>query len=640
MWIKTDYEKGKDRKGMKRKMKVTGWMFSICILFSPGVAINLNAIQEKTPTAIQQNVAEEMMVSLYVSDDPQIASSIPQDYRQQYQLPAGEWKITEGESVTIDHNNLVQPAVEIWYVNGNISYSSPTGQPGETVSEEHVTGTTYVEGTAADGQHLRYQFTVYDYGLNVKAEQKLESLKQELIHDGMSELQILDAACQMAARQKYDVHYSDWRSMLLYQGGDCWASCDLILKICKDYGIEAKMRVANRDPGAGSGHRNVIAWIDGKVYHADAGYADDNLPRMYSLVEASEYSTRSENGKAYIYQYDGMDPVMNIPSAINGLSVVGLDEGSVSSAVEKVILPESIQTIDSRAFIYAENLKSIELKGDNKNFSIHDGDLYNKDFSVFLQHPAAATKDKVVIHSGVSTIGSYAFYQFNNTVHAKSIVVPKTVKKVEDCSFARFQGDTVRFQGEMPAFGKNVFAGCTLVVEHELDWNQTELIDIEQANSVVFKKVEDNEQKEPLEPQQSRMSMYRLYNPNSGEHFYTARAAERDHLVSVGWKAEGVGWIAPSESTTPVYRVYNPNAGDHHYTTSAGERDYLISAGWKAEGIGWYSDDVQSVPIYRQYNPNAAAGAHNYTSNKAENDMLVNNGWKAEGIGWYGLREE
>ena len=132
-------------------------------------------------------------------------------------------------------------------------------------------------------------------------------------------------------------------------------------------------------------------------------------------------------------------------------------------------------------------------------------------------------------------------------------------------------------------------------------------------------------------------SMHRLYNPNSGEHFYTASEAERDHLVSLGWSYEGVGWTAPESSSSPVHRLYNPNAGDHHYTTSEGERDMLVSVGWRYEGIGWYSDDALGVALYRQYNPNAAAGSHNYTTSVAENDMLVSVGWKAEGVGWYGV---
>ena len=137
--------------------------------------------------------------------------------------------------------------------------------------------------------------------------------------------------------------------------------------------------------------------------------------------------------------------------------------------------------------------------------------------------------------------------------------------------------------------------------------------------------------------------MYRLYNPNSGEHFYTASGNERDGLVKVGWKYESLGWIAPTTSKTPVYRLYSGT--DHHYTTSAKEKDNLVKAGWKYEGIGWCSDDAKGVPLYRQFNPNVNpkakrnnSGSHNYTTSKAENDKLVGLGWKAEGIGWYGVK--
>ena len=133
------------------------------------------------------------------------------------------------------------------------------------------------------------------------------------------------------------------------------------------------------------------------------------------------------------------------------------------------------------------------------------------------------------------------------------------------------------------------------------------------------------------------VSMFRLYNQNSGEHFYTSNEEEKNNLVSLGWKYEGIGWTAPSKSNSPVYRLYNKNGGEHHYTMSADEKDSLIKAGWSYEGIGWYSDDNKSVPLYRQYNPNAFANNHNYSVSKEENDWLVGLGWKAEGIGWYGI---
>ena len=131
------------------------------------------------------------------------------------------------------------------------------------------------------------------------------------------------------------------------------------------------------------------------------------------------------------------------------------------------------------------------------------------------------------------------------------------------------------------------------------------------------------------------VSMYRLYNPNSGEHFYTASYFERNNLIVEGWSYEGVAWYAP-ESGNAVYRMYNPNAGDHHYTLDAAEKEMLENAGWDYEGIAWYSGG--SVVMLRAYNPNAESGAHHYTASQAEIDNLVALGWKSEGKAWYGVK--
>ena len=135
------------------------------------------------------------------------------------------------------------------------------------------------------------------------------------------------------------------------------------------------------------------------------------------------------------------------------------------------------------------------------------------------------------------------------------------------------------------------------------------------------------------------VAMYRLYNPNSGEHFYTGDAAERDSVRNAGWYFEGVGWVAPKISNSPVFRLYNPNAGDHHYTLDAGERDGLVSLGWRYEGVGWYSDDNETIAVLRQYNPNAVSGAHNFTTSQGENDNLASVGWHPEGTGWYAVAD-
>lgn len=135
--------------------------------------------------------------------------------------------------------------------------------------------------------------------------------------------------------------------------------------------------------------------------------------------------------------------------------------------------------------------------------------------------------------------------------------------------------------------------------------------------------------------------MYRVYNPNSGEHFYTSNKAEKDHLVNLGWKYEGIGWKAPTVSNFPVYRLYNANGGEHHYTMNVAEKNNLVKLGWKYEGIGWFSadpNDSNSVPLLREYNPNAFSNNHNYTTNANEHNWLVGLGWKDEGKAWYATK--
>lgn len=84
--------------------------------------------------------------------------------------------------------------------------------------------------------------------------------------------------------------------------------------------------------------------------------------------------------------------------------------------------------------------------------------------------------------------------------------------------------------------------------------------------------------------------------------------------------------------------MYNPNAGDHHYTVNKGEKDHLVKLGWRYEGIAFYSASSDNIPIYREYNPNAISGTHNFTSNLSEHKYLTSIGWHNEGIGWYGLK--
>lgn len=128
--------------------------------------------------------------------------------------------------------------------------------------------------------------------------------------------------------------------------------------------------------------------------------------------------------------------------------------------------------------------------------------------------------------------------------------------------------------------------------------------------------------------------LYRIYNPNTGEHFFTEYNDEKDWLVNQGWRYEEVAWVVPKEGEA-VYRLYNPIVGDHFYTKSVAEYDGLATQGWLQEGRAFYSDVSKNVPVFRSYNKNAQAGAHMYTAAIAEHNGILNAGWKNEEVSFY-----
>lgn len=133
----------------------------------------------------------------------------------------------------------------------------------------------------------------------------------------------------------------------------------------------------------------------------------------------------------------------------------------------------------------------------------------------------------------------------------------------------------------------------------------------------------------------SAASVFRLYNPNSGEHVYTLNSYERDNLKNHGWRYEGVSWQAPLNIGDPVYRLYNPNSGEHFYTPSTSERDRVKNSGWRYEGVSWKS--AGGIQVFRLFNPNThGPGSHHYTTNPNEKAKLVKAGWRYEGVSWYG----
>lgn len=139
-------------------------------------------------------------------------------------------------------------------------------------------------------------------------------------------------------------------------------------------------------------------------------------------------------------------------------------------------------------------------------------------------------------------------------------------------------------------------------------------------------------------------AVYRLYNKNNGDHLLTKNKNEKNDIEAQGWVVETnptnefgraafyVPVKADSVGKNKVYRIYNPNTGEHFYSTNKKECDAAVKAGWRQEtdpNYTWVSEG--DVKVYREFNPDVqTAGSHNFTTNLAEHKNVVKAGWLDE----------
>ena len=119
--------------------------------------------------------------------------------------------------------------------------------------------------------------------------------------------------------------------------------------------------------------------------------------------------------------------------------------------------------------------------------------------------------------------------------------------------------------------------------------------------------------------------VYRLYNPNSGQHLFTADHSEAESLANSGWSFEGVPFR--SGSGEPVWRLYNKFSGAHMLTADGTEGMDMAVAGWQVESEAFAQGS--SRDCYRLYNKNN--GDHVFTVDETERESLRKAGWSDEG---------
>lgn len=141
----------------------------------------------------------------------------------------------------------------------------------------------------------------------------------------------------------------------------------------------------------------------------------------------------------------------------------------------------------------------------------------------------------------------------------------------------------------------------------------------------------------------STAPVYRLYNPNTGDHFYTTSESEKISLeknLKTPMVSEGIAFYAYSDGSTdkislPVYIFYNSN-GDFYFSTSSDTKNNQLSANSKT--IAFYASPTAqngALPVYDFYITN---NKHFYTISEEEKDVIVktlNHSYKLKGVAFY-----
>lgn len=386
--------------------------------------------------------------------------SIPGNLPQSFQLAVNgasnvSYSVSSG-TVNCSDTGLITPFVQTWYWYGGMGTTAAPGEGQTPTSIEHrVKFGTFTVYVNADGVRYNVKVTVKNY-----AEQYVDDVTNQYIAENitasMSTYDKLVKVAQFIANKNYDYRYQSVIDMVILGGGDCWASTNTAIYFAEKLGFEAWTRIANKDPNAGSGHRNALIYDGSKYYQLEAGYSG-SAPRAYNVTERTSllcYKYNSSYGGYEIYQYDGKKPVdtLTIPAEYNGKPVTSIADSAFSgdTTLSNLVLPNTIVNISNAAFFNMTSLRTINIPASVTSMGNNpfrgDSQLTN----IISQHPAysfsrgilyknnntvVAIPNAAEVHLGnnIREIEAYAIWYNKNIT---SITIPASVETMGNAALA------------------------------------------------------------------------------------------------------------------------------------------------------------------------------------------------------------
>lgn len=240
---------------------------------------------------------------------------------------------------------------------------------------------------------------------------------------------------------------------------------------------------------------------------AESGGIDISKAFAYEIME---------DGTAKITAFSGgfvfHNPV--IPSEIDGYSVTCIGNGAFSrqygDKVWSVTIPDSVTTVEEKAFWESNDLFEINVSENNTKYCSVDGVLFSKDKTELVAYPKRKGNE-YQIPNGVTRIGNSAFdfrnnltkvdipesvteignYAFSNCCSLERIDIPNGVAKIGEYAFRSCSMLTEISIPNVTVIEDGIFLGCELLKNIKMSNNITS-IGYEAFDDTAFMNAEDN----------------------------------------------------------------------------------------------------------------------------------------------------
>ena len=124
----------------------------------------------------------------------------------------------------------------------------------------------------------------------------------------------------------------------------------------------------------------------------------------------------------------------------------------------KYIIPDSVKDIDLRAFDGCKSLKIFTVNSGNSEYSSVDGVLFDKNKSTLIKYPCGKKETKYIIPNSVKTIEDRAFDGCKNL---KSVTIGNSVTSIGDDAFEGCESlESVTIGNSVTSIGNWAFEGC------------------------------------------------------------------------------------------------------------------------------------------------------------------------------------